>query len=161
MENRELIRKLRHNIYLSGIGVILLGFWCCVKIFISVYLSNGGLYSVEIENSDNPAIELLMLIMTVMISVIIMAVHLFVGVNAMKAGKKTNPKKSYLIVAGLMALSTATSIPPYLRLVREDLNQLDVVMASFLVDSTFIFILFDIIYSSIRIEKITKIKKEL
>lgn len=54
MTDKEKIRRLRHNLYISGIGVILLGVWGCIKATMTLYLSEGGLDTSGIDAENLP-----------------------------------------------------------------------------------------------------------
>lgn len=158
MTDKEIIRKLKHNLYISGIGVIALGIWGCLKATMTLYLSEGGLDTLGIDAEILPLYWGVLLIMLIVLNVIIIAFHLFVGLNAMRAGKKGNKKKAYLYVAAFMGLITLATIAGDIEPARGDLTQIDVVIASILVDLMFIFIVFDIIYSSVKIGKLEKLQ---
>ena len=153
---KEKIRKLKHNLYISGIGVILLGAWGCLKVVMLLYFSGGGIDSSEVEAEYLLLFQLVALITIMFTNAIIMAFHLYVGINAMKAGKKGNKKKLYLFVAAFMGLLSFLSLRGDFLIIREDIMQIDVAIASFLTDVAFIFIIFDIIYSSVKIRKLEK-----
>ena len=156
MTDKEIIRKLRHNLYISGIGVIALGVWGCMKATMTMYLSKGGIDTSDVEAEELPLYLGALLVMLIILNIIIIAFHLFVGLNAMKAGKVGNRKKAYLYVAAFMGILSLFSFVGDYEVVRNDIKQIDVAIASFLVDVTFVFIILDIIYSSAKIRKLEK-----
>ena len=157
MTDKEKIRQLKHNLYISGIGVILLGVWGCLKATMTLYLSEGGIDTSEIEAEYIPIFMGALLIMLILLNIIIMAFHLYVGLNAMKAGKRGNRKKAYLYVAAFMGVISLFSFAGDYEIVQGDITKIDVAIASTLVDFVFIFIIFDIIYSSVKIRKMEKL----
>jgi len=62
MTDRERIRKLRHNLYISGIGVILLGVWGCMKATMTLYLSKGGIDTFAVEAEYIPLFQVVLLV---------------------------------------------------------------------------------------------------
>lgn len=156
MTGKEIIRKLKHNLYISGIGVILLGVWGCLKATMTLYLSGDGLDTSGIEEEALPIYVGIVIAILLIINVIIMAFHLYVGLNAMKEGKKENKKIVYLFVAGFMGVLSLLTIAGDIAFIRDNISQIDLVIASFLVDFTFLFIIVDIIYSSVKIRKLEK-----
>ena len=152
MTEREKIRKLRHNLYIGGIGVILFGLWGCMKAVMTLYLSEDVIVPSTIEPEYIHLYQVILFIMVLILTAIIMAFHLYVGLNAIKAGKKGNQKKKYLFVAVFMALLSIASIIGDISIARDDLKQIDIAITAVLVDSMFIFIIFDIIYSSAKIK---------
>ena len=158
MTDKERIRKLRHNLYISGIGVILLGVWGCIKVTMEIFLSQGGMDTSGIDAEEIPLFQAALLVMLIFVSAIIIAFHLYVGLNAMKAGKKGSGKKAYLFVAAFMGVLSLFSVAGDYEIVRKDIAQIDVAIAAFLVDVTFIFLIIDIIYSSVKIGELEKLR---
>ena len=109
MTDKEKIRKLEHDLYLSGIGVILLGVWGCMKATMTLYLSEGGIDTSDVEPEIIPLFFVIFLIMLILLNIIIMAFHLYVGLNAMKVGKRGSRKKAYLYVAAFMGVFSLLS----------------------------------------------------
>ena len=160
MTDNEKVRKLRHDLYISGIGVILLGVWGCIRATMTLYLSKEGIDTSEIEAEYVPIYMAALLVLLLFLTIIIMAFHLYVGLNAMKAGKKGSKKKAYLFVAAFMGILSLLSFAGDYEIVHKDISQIDVAIAAFLVDVTFVFVIADIIYSSVMIGKLEKLRAD-
>ncbi len=155
------INHLKHNIYISGLGVVLMGFWNVIKVYISINVGAERFQKEEIL-ADLPEDEkwffyLLSYAIFIVLDAIVIFIHNFVGLNAMRRAKGKKFRKSYIFATIVFFVVVITGIPSYFGNLR-DLKNIDSVLAAILVDLTLIFVLGDIIISSFKLRKIEKKK---
>ena len=150
MEGR--IVRLKHNLYVSGIGVMVLGGWSIVRVLITILMIPEFIKSqLEIlSNVKNAKLILALIVIAVMI--IIIAIHLHIGFNAMSAARGKKYQKIYLFMTVVLLILTIRGIPGYFTELGDE-SRLDTALAAGLVDVTLAFFLIDILYSSIMIKK--------
>ena len=89
----------------------------------------------------------------VVVSFVIMKVHLYIGLNAMRAAKGREHKEGYFVAAIIIAVLSVLCLFTYKEAFK-NIERIDTTMASLLVDITTIYILIMVIVSSIRIKRI-------
>lgn len=158
----EKINHLKHNMYVSGMGVVLLGFWSIIKTIISITLG-AQLYTEEqlseIPEDEITIVYVLAYIFIIIVLLLIFLFHSHIGLNAMRRAKGKKFKKAYFFWSIFFLIFLLLGMPSYF-IQLEDLWDIDSVIAAILVDLTLSFLLIDIIYSSIKIKKF-ELKKEV
>ncbi len=154
------IRKYRNNLYISGLGIIVMGAWSVLKVFLQSYFGPDSVVMVIAQDPERRQYRAVVIVFFTLFMLILMMiafwVHYHIGIRAIRAGKGRKTKNLYLIWCGILCLLTASGIPFYLRMLRQ-LEDVDTVIASCLVDLVTIGILVDIIYSSYMIHKLEKL----
>ena len=156
---QDKIRKYSHDIYISGLGVVILGFWSLVKTVLLI--TAGTIQSYNFDDYEGVAKIIgitLFWIFLAIASGFVLFIHLFIGVNAMKVGRGERRKKRFLIVCFLLMLFTILEIPGYFIHVMTD-ETVDTVLASVTVDLTMLYLLGDILYSNKQISKLKNYKR--
>ena len=156
---QDKIRKYSHDIYISGLGVVILGFWSLVKTVLLI--TAGTIQSYNFDDYEGVAKIIgitLFWIFLAIASGFVLIIHLFIGVNAMKVGRGERRKKRFLIVCFLLMLFTILEIPGYFIHVMTD-ETIDTVLASVIVNLTMIYLLGDILYSNKQISKLKNYKR--
>lgn len=155
------INHLKHNIYISGLGVVLMGFWNVIKVFITLNVGAERFQKdaiiADIPDDEKWIFYLISYVILLVLSAIVIFIHNFVGLNAMRRAKGKKFRKSYILAAIIFFIVVFCGIPSYFTNLK-DLKNIDSVIAAVIVDLTLIFILGDIIISSFKLKKIEEKK---
>ena len=160
----EKIYRLKHNVYVSGIGVVLFGIWSSIKAFITV-VQDGRVALEEALKDNTIESDFLILysityyVIVIIIVLLVIQFHNFIGFNAIRYAKGNKYHKSYILFAMFLTFIELYEIPGYIRALK-NIEDLDTTIVSIIVNITLIYILLDIIISSIRLKQIEK-KREL
>ena len=156
---QDKIRKYSHDIYISGLGVVILGFWGLVKTILTITAgASQGYNPDDYDGSEKILVIVLFWVLITIVSAFVLCIHLFIGVNAMKVGRGERRKKRFLIVCFLLMVVTIIEIPSYFFTVTAP-EAFDTILASVTVDFTMVFLLGDILYSNKQITKLKNIKR--
>lgn len=155
MSKNAKLRRYENDLNISGIGVILMGVWSLLKIIFETILNSEEFFDVN-GLSDHTYGIIIMVLFIIIIFFVIMTVHLYIGMNAIKAAKGRKHKKNYFIAAVIILLLTILSIIDYKNKF-EDLEHFDTTLSALLVDLTTIYIFIVLIRSSIKIKQIKKV----
>ncbi len=156
---QDKIRKYSHDIYISGLGVVILGFWSLVKTVLIITTGTIQSYNFDdYEGAERIMVIVIFWILMAVASGFVLLIHLFIGVNAMKVGRGERRKRRFLIVCFLLMMFTIIGIPGYFINVMSD-ETFDTVLASVTVDLTMIYLLGDILYSNKQISKLKNYKR--
>ena len=150
---RSTLRKYQDDLNVSGTGVIIMGAWSIVRAVIEMFI---GTNKMDLD-ADDPTDMLISLIVTfLVVSIlfsIIMMLHLYIGVNAIRASKGMDHKKGYLKATVFFLILSVASLVLY-RDDLQDIKNIDTTIAAILVDLTTIYIFIIVIVSSLKIRKI-------
>jgi hypothetical protein len=154
MSEKAKLRKYEDDLNVSGAGVIIMGIWSIVRILIEIFLDKKALVELQADEhvSDTMAIVLSLLIIA-LIAFIVMKIHLYIGLNAMRAAKGKEHKGGYFIAAIIFLILSVASLASY----KEDLqgeDPIDVVITSMLVDLTTIYVLAVVAIATLKIKKL-------
>ncbi len=156
------LRRVRNNLRCDGAGYILFGVWGVLKILITVTMDKSFLQKVmeqvEFDAGDeyNRMIaNIVMFIFFTIIALITLLVHLYVGLGALRYSKGIK-KKGFLVAAVLLMIITVDGIINYFEPGEYKEDDYDSIFASVLVDLTAIFLLFDMLYSAYRINRMDR-----
>ena len=148
------IRKYRDDLNVCGLSVIVLGVWSVVKAIIELFTEFKNDLNLE---ADTEAEKIFGIILVVLIfgvlAALIMWLHLYVGLNAMKAARSQPHKKKYFGVCIFLCVLTVASLGTYLEEFK-DLDKIDTTLAALLVDLTTIYIYAVIIISTYKMRKL-------
>ena len=159
--NSDKVKLRRYEDYLnvSGVGVVILGAWSILKVFIQILLSTSSSPTLILEEAQQDevaaAVFVIVIIVAIilLISFIIFKIHYYIGMNASRDAKGLPCKKGYyvgaIIILVLSVLSFGTYVDDF-----KDLDNIETTLASFLVDLTTIYVLGTLIYSSNMIRQL-------
>ncbi len=161
MENdTKRLRKYQDDLNVSGTGVVLMGAWSIIRIFIELFMGTDNRIDFD---ADDPIEMLGRIIVTFIIvsllSFIILKVHLYIGLNAIRASKGMPFKKGYLKMTVFFLLLSIAGLVTYWDELK-DLNNIDTTIASMLVDLTTSYMFIMVINSTIKIRKLEQETKE-
>lgn len=158
-ETKARIRRYNNNIVLSGAACIVFSVWDLMKFV--MFVTTGTMDSMrenmidlmKIADEDWDFYKLILYIVFAVVYVVVISVHLFIGINAMRFGNGRKFLRGFILFACIMEFVTILGIPSYFR----DADELDISIASMWVDFTMIYLLFDMIYSTIRVKHLRKL----
>ncbi len=148
------LRRYEDDLNVSGTGVIILGAWSIIRVLIELFMNTKEYLNFDGEDPDSAMMGMVLVIaIIVVVSFVIMKIHLYIGLNAMRAAKGREHKEGYFVAAIIIAVLSVLSLATYAEDL-QDLDKIDTTLASILVDITTIYIFIVVIVSSIRIKKI-------
>lgn len=160
-DNSALIRRYNSNIRLSGRFFIFFGLWSVIRTII-MFTMNSNIKSAafadaEIDEGDELLFSVILIIVFAVIFMFIMGFHLFVGICAIRysRGKSKNPV--FLILAAINIVIVLICLPLNLDTTYYGIAS---VVASTVVDLTMVFLLFDMIWSAIKVRRLNRAAKE-
>jgi hypothetical protein len=154
-ETKKNIKKCESNITITGLGVLVFGMWSVLKFIIQTINGvdvSAQLAELDVEShEDKLFIMLFTIIFLAIIAFAILLFHSYVGIKAIGYGRGVSRKRGFLIPAGVMAVLNVVSVIMYFRPKDGTINFDDTRIAALLVDITLCYILFDMIFSAIRL----------
>jgi hypothetical protein len=162
-ETRKLIKKYESNMIISGRGMLFFGLWDVLKIIVGVLYDSGNEYNRQLKAliAQDEIYGVVMWVAISLACAAVMSFALFIGIRAIMYGRGTRRKNGFLILVVLLGIINIMGIPQYFVQIKEDLTQLDVAIATILMDLSFASMSFDMVYSAIRLSAISrKILKE-
>ena len=164
--NSEIEIKLRHyknNLAIGGRNYIIFGVWTVVKLLMELTLGDLR-FSLLVDETVKNGVErsFAIICITVFIALlfaIIMIIHLMIGKNAVRFGKSQENRKRFYLYTSIVALINIIGLASYPIGIMNGTSALNLTLiASVLVDLSMIFILLDLFYSALVIEKLIKQK---
>ncbi|MCR4740402.1 MAG: hypothetical protein K5886_09130 [Lachnospiraceae bacterium] len=149
------LRKYKKNIEVSGFALIIIGMWTTIKYLIMFSLGSDSAKSISslYHSYDNVIYRIIVIISTALTFIIIFSIYCYIGRSAIKyaAGKKQST--FFLFIALFLLIATIVGIPSYF-LIDSEIQGIETVIASILVDISTCIMLYDIISSVFRIRKL-------
>ncbi len=147
------IRKNQKNLVIGGQGIILFGLWQGIKLWI-ILLGRGELQQIVSESGqatggDQELFKILFICILMFLMAIVIAIHWYIGKNAINIGRGHKKKFFFLILAAIYAVISLTGLPYYFTANENDLS--DTSVAALLVDLTLTVTLIEIIISYARV----------
>ena len=160
-ENGIRLRKIQDHLTGSGRGYILFGLWSVLKSFMLMTMDREmAQQMIEYSNTENISEGFMMVSMVIsflLLSIVVMSVHFGIGLGAVRYSKGKRKKTSYLFFAVVALIINVMFLVLYFILpAKLNAPLSDTSIASFLMDLTVSFILFDIICSTVRIKRLRK-----
>ena len=150
------LRRYEDDLNVSGAGVIIMGAWAVVRVLIEVFLQTNPSEELAKEApEDRLPILLIVIAMVVILSAVVLTIHLYIGLNAMRAAKGMKYSRGYYAVAIILLILTVLGLFSY-REGLKDVDNIDTTIAAMLVDLTTIYILAVTVISTRRIRSIKK-----
>ena len=154
------LRRHEENLRVSGSGVLVMGAWQVVKLFMQVFLVSPESFRLEADSTEEKIVGYTILIGMLLIgALVIMATHAYIGLNAMRAARGKPYKKGYFGFTVLALVLNVLSLTSYIHFFTSP-ESTDTTMASILVDLTVIYIYFTVVNASIKIKKLKAEKQE-
>lgn len=155
------LRRYKNNLAIGGRGYIIFGVWAVVKLLMELSMGEVTFSYLIEEIVKNGVDRLFAIIFTtvflVFLFAIIINIHLMVGKNAVRFGKSQENRKRFYIYTSIVALANIIGIITYPVGIMTGLTTFSLTfIASLLVDLSVVFILTDLFYSALMIEKLIK-----
>ena len=151
--NNVVLRRCEDNLYVSGWGVVIMGIWSVLRPIIQFMLGSSVFSDLKSKTKDSSAAAIVITgIFVALIMIAVLGLHLYTGLNAIKAAKGKNHKKGYLVTAIIMLCISLLSLIAY----KDSLSiteSIATLIASILVDLTTIYIFITLIVSTVKIKK--------
>ena len=148
------LRKYEDDLNVSGMGVIIMGAWSIVRVLIGLFMNTKDFLNPDDEDPQSIMFGMIIAIAIVaIISVLVMSVHLYIGLNAIRAARGKEYKGGYYIAAIIICVLSVLSLGSYITAL-QDLEKLDTTLASLLVDITTTYFFIGVILSTVRIKRI-------
>ena len=158
-ENAEL-RRHEEDLRVSGSGVLVMGAWQVVKLFMQVFLVSPESFRLEADSTEEKIFYYTIFIGMLLIgALVIMATHAYIGLNAMHDARRKPYKKGYFAFTVFALVVNVLSLASYVNFFTNP-ESMDTTIASILVDLTVIYIYFTVVNASIRIKKLRAEEQE-
>ncbi len=161
-ENAKL-RRYEDDLNVCGFGIILLGAWSVLKLNIQLLSYAKEILKLEkFEEYDRSVFFVsfaLAIVLFVVLSLLVCWPNYYIGRNAMKAAKGQAYKKGYFTWTVILLVLSVLGLIPYKDSIM-DLSNIDITIASLLVDLTTIYILGTILVATRKIREI-KAEKQI
>ena len=153
-DDKVRLRRYEDDLYVGGLGIMVMGIWSVMKAVMQIFLSSDDYSVPEIPDPTIRAvITAIVIAVIVVIMALILKVHFYIGLNAIRAAKGKNYKKGYFTAAVIMLVLLIISMNAYSDLL-EDIENIDTTIASILVDITTIYIFIIVLISADKIKKL-------
>lgn len=164
------MRRLKRNLADCGTGYIIFGVWTVIKIFLTLTMNHPFIeqllddINTELDmpvDADPETVQFLVNLFLFIVFFIIAAVaffiHLYIGSSAISFSNGKKKRKIFLFFCGCLIAANLFTIPSYFRyddVYAETSGDKGLVPA--IVDISMCFLLFEIIYSVTRIDRLRK-----
>lgn len=158
-DKEALVRRYKSNIRLNGRYYIFFGLWAAVRSFMMLTLDNSILKEafaeMEVEEALRGFVEFFVIIVLILIMLFILSIHFFVGINAIRYSSGKSKNRIFLVIAAIDIIVIILSVPnDFSEGIRAS------AIAAAMVDITQVIMLGNMLYSVIRIKKLTQAAKE-
>ena len=164
MENDKVrLRRYEDDLNVGGIGVILLGAWDSLKVSMQLIMEAKNEINLDDYSDEEHAIAVGVVIAVIAVFLLLIflvfKIHLYIGINASKAAKGQPYKKGYYTGAIILLVISVAGILAYFDDIR-DIENIDITIASFMVDLTTIYILGTVISATRKIRKLKSLHSQ-
>ena len=156
------LRRFRNTLRLAGGGYIVFGIWSIMKFLMMITMQQKYM-EMMFDLSETMAdtgmnVTVGDIIFIIVISLFVVGIHLWIGLGAVRYAQGSGGKRSHLVLAILGVIITIVQLPLYFYdPVQKIIQDVDMTtIASIVVDITLIFLFFDMIISTIQIDKLTR-----
>ena len=158
------LRRYEDDLNVGGFGIIILGVWSVLKLFMQILSRGKEVFNVEeLMNYDKIVIYIsfaIVIVGLIILALLVFWLHIYVGLNAMKAAKGQAYKKGYVFWAVIHLLLILPGLFSYKDSIVSDWTKIDTILASMIVDLTTLYILGTILVASWKIRQL-KSKKQV
>ncbi len=178
------LRRYRNNLAMSGAAYIMFGIWAVIEILAEITMDSNSIREMKdafsMEELTDSTVRIFLVVFFLIMFAIILAVHLKVGISAIRYSLGKKRSWAFLIFAFLLALISADSIAetiekvpekmmrvhkalfvanPGIDAIKDVLKEYEALLAGVAVDLTVIFVLLDMIFSVVMICRLVKLQK--
>ncbi|WP_029321628.1 hypothetical protein [Butyrivibrio sp. AE3004] len=159
-ETKAQIRKYYNNLEINGLGVIVFGIWSVLKYLINMIMGQTNMEDIvaiiNIGNSDT--LVNVVLVIVFIVYTLVLLLHVYIGACAVYYARRKTENTRFLIWAIVLFIINLISVSNYL-CSPESMEWDDTVIITLMVDFTFFYIIIDMLYSYIKIKKLSKLKE--
>ena len=156
--DKATLRRYEDDLYVSGTGIMIMGLWTVVKLTMELFLGPEVKNALEAEDPASRAtVMIIIVILATVLLMFVLVIHMYIGLNAVRAAKGRPYKKGYYYMAYAALVLTVAGLFTYVDSFK-DPKKIDTDLASLIVDLTTIYIFASAIIST---KKIKKLKEEL
>ena len=157
------LRRYEDDLNVGGIGVTLLGAWDSLKVSMQLIMEAKNEINLDDYSDDEHTIAVGVVIAVIAVFLLLIflvfKIHLYIGINASKAAKGQPYKKGYYTGAIILLVISVAGILAYFDDIR-DIENIDITIASFMVDLTTIYILGTVISATRKIRKLKSLHSQ-
>ncbi len=160
-DTKARMRRYNRNIEISGLVVIVYGFWTVIKFLIPVIIGTSKVFQLlEMDPQEYEEDKWIIFLILVGLFGVMILSHYFLGRMAISYARGKRNKIGFLILAVIILVSTVTFLPEYLTEIQtlKTFEDWDNIIAEFMVDMTLIFVLCDMVISTFRVRKLRKLE---
>ncbi len=163
-ESQIQLRRYTNNLRLDGWGYIFVGIWNVLKLVI-VFSMNSHEFdrfvdALDLVNADEKMVIPVLSATLALISLVILVVHVTVGGAAIRYSKGERKRKGFMYMGIVILLITILGIPSDV-MPDGTFKITSTGIASVLVDLTACFILFDMILSTLQVDRFRRLQERL
>lgn len=152
--SKALIRRYEDDLYVSGVGIMIMGVWTVVKIIMELFLGSDFDFNLEAEDPRLRIVAIIVIgLILAILMFLILKLHLYIGLNAVRVAKGKKFKKGYCTAAKIMLVLTILGMGTYTSMFDKP-ESIDTQLASMLVDLTTIYIFVILIISTNKLNKL-------
>jgi len=148
------LRKTLDNLRITGLALIFLGFWDILKFILYVTTGFGNTPDSSADSALSTG-EWLIDLMIFFFMIVDIIFRLFIGLRAIREEKAKRHGKLHLVLAGGMFIFLCISMV-YSFIFSTDSQYLDTYLASFLMDITTLWTLFELVHLTLRARKLQR-----
>ncbi|SKC03005.1 hypothetical protein SAMN06296386_11483 [Lachnospiraceae bacterium] len=148
--DKSLLRRCEDDLRVGGIGVIVMGCWSLIKVVLQIYPDIKMSFS---KGNAEILKEIIVVAVLVVFMSLALALHFYIGINAVRSAQGETYHKGYVIGACVLWVLEILCFSEYSDMFKH-MDDIDTTIASIIVDITIIFILTVVIISSFKIKKL-------
>ncbi len=150
------VRKYKKNMEISGISLIVIGAWSVLKFCLNILLGEQTFQELlRVSDADMAKYRGVYIVLSVIVFALFMLLYLYLGKSAVMYAVGRKKKKFFLYLAAFTGIAMIAGIPMYFT-EKNASDHLNTIIASILVDLSTGFLLFDMVYSSVRLSRLRK-----
>lgn len=148
MEEYEVkLRKYNQNIEIGGAAIIIFGLWSVFKLVIQISLGMIDLLEgITVAEADKPLVDIVIFFIAFIFAISIILFHFLVGRGAIRYSRGRKNKRGFVFWCWIMLIITIISILQYPAAFKGE-TEIETLIASFFVDLTMAYSIFDILFS--------------
>lgn len=153
------IRRCNDHLVSIGTGVTLFGIWTVIRLVVSIFLERKNIFGdLEAEVTEELTISILTIIfwgLIIIMALLILALHLFIGLSARAEGLGRKKKIGYLIFTGIFIVLYCILIPLEIVHFNTTFESVTNGVVTLFIDTSVLVTLAELMYNAIRVRKLS------
>ena len=159
-DTSAVIRRYKKNIEISAAALVIIGVWSVLKDFITVMMGVRSLQEIlQVSDAQIEAHRSAYIVSMIITYLLFMLLYLYISRSAFNYANGRKKKKTFMFIAAALGILTLTGIPYYFTS-RDVSKNIDMIIASIMVDLSTCFLIFDMLYSSVRMKRLMMVREE-